>query len=86
MEQMRPEYGRGMLVNAFVAKAVLGLSTKTALIRVSALLQEWRNIFTALLHSTTVWILNCDHTKHIFASNGPPQIVRLITNSSNGSA
>ena len=59
---------------------------RAALMRVSALLQEWVARVTEQLNPTTVWILVCDHIKHIIASIGPPQSVRLITNPSNGSA
>jgi hypothetical protein len=53
--------------------------------RVSALLQEWVARVTEQLNPTTVWILVCNHIKHIIASIRPPQSVRLITNPSNGS-
>ncbi len=59
--------------------------TRAALMRVSALLQEWVVRVTEQLNPTTVWILVCDHIKHIIASIGHPQSVRLITNPSNGS-
>ena len=59
---------------------------RAALMRVSALLQEWVVRVTEQLNPTTVWILVCDHIKHIIASIGPPQSVRLIINPSNGTA
>jgi hypothetical protein len=39
--------------------------------RVSALLQEWVAPVAEQLNPTTVWILVCDHIKHIIASIGP---------------
>ena len=53
---------------------------RAALMRVSALLQEWAARATEQLNPTTVWHLVCGHLKHILASIGPPQNIRLLTN------
>jgi len=53
---------------------------RAALMRVSALLQEWVVRVTEQLSRTTVWQLACDHLKRVLASIGPPQNVRLLSN------
>jgi hypothetical protein len=53
---------------------------RAALMRVSALLQEWVVRATEQLNSTTVWHLVCDHLKRILASIGPPKNIRLLAN------
>ena len=57
---------------------------RAALMRVSALLQEWVVRATEQLNPTTVWLLVCDHLKRVIASIGPPQNIRLLTNLANG--
>jgi hypothetical protein len=59
---------------------------RAALMRVSALLQEWVVRVTEQLNPTTVWLLVCDHLKRIIASIDPPQNTRLLTNLANGGA
>jgi hypothetical protein len=59
---------------------------RAALMRVSALLQEWVVRVTEQLKPTTVWMMVCDHLKRTIASIGPPQSVRLLSNLANGGA
>ena len=56
---------------------------RAALMRVSALLQEWVVRVTEQLNHSTVWQLACDHLKRVLASIGPPQNVRLLSNPAN---
>ena len=57
---------------------------RAALMRVSALLQEWVVRAAEQLSPTAVWHLVCGHLKHIIASIGPPQNIRLLTNLAHG--
>jgi len=53
---------------------------RAALMRVSALLQEWVVSATEQLKQVTVWSMVCDHLKRVIAGIGPPQSIRLLTN------
>ena len=57
---------------------------RAALMRVSALLQEWVVRAAEQLNPTAVWHLVCDHLKYIIASIGPPQNTGLLTNLAHG--
>ncbi len=59
---------------------------RAALMRVSALLQDWVVRATEQLNPTTVWSLVCDHIKRVIASIGPPQHIRLLANLDYGAA
>ncbi|MDD2774989.1 MAG: transposase [Gallionella sp.] len=52
---------------------------QAALMRVSALLQQWVLRATEQLKSATVWNLVCDHLKLLVAGISPPQNSRLLT-------
>jgi hypothetical protein len=56
---------------------------RAALMRVSAMLQGWVDRAAEQLNPTTVWILVCDHLKHILAGIGPPRAHRLLENHAN---
>jgi hypothetical protein len=57
---------------------------KSALMRVSALLNDWTARAAEQFNNTTVWNLVCDHLKLILAGIGPPQHRRLFANDANG--
>ncbi|MDP2794514.1 MAG: hypothetical protein Q8O25_10620, partial [Sulfurisoma sp.] len=57
---------------------------RTALMRVSALLQGWVTQAAEQLNPVTVWQRVCDHLKLTLAGIGPPPILRLLGNHANG--
>jgi hypothetical protein len=57
---------------------------KEALMRVSALLQAWAARAAEQFNITTVWLLCCDHLKHILAGVAPPQCRRFLANHADG--
>jgi uncharacterized protein YegP (UPF0339 family) len=56
---------------------------KSALMRVSALLNDWTARAAEQFNNTTVWNLVCDHLKLTLAGIGPPQHRRLFANNAN---
>ena len=57
---------------------------KTALMRVSRLLQAWSSRAAEQFNAFTVWTLVCEHLKRILAGIGPPQTRRFLPNHANG--
>ncbi|MDP2793189.1 MAG: hypothetical protein Q8O25_03755, partial [Sulfurisoma sp.] len=57
---------------------------RTALMRVSALLQGWVTQAAEQLNPVTVWQRVCDHLKRTLAGIGPQPILRLLGNHANG--
>ena len=57
---------------------------RTALMRVSALLQGWVAQAAEQLNLVTVWQRVCDHLKRTLAGIGPPPTLRLLQNHANG--
>jgi Transposase DDE domain group 1 len=57
---------------------------RAALMRVSALLQDWVTQAAEQLNPQTVWQRICDHLKQTIAGIGPPPIPRLLENHANG--
>ncbi len=50
---------------------------RAALMRVSALLQQWVTTAAEQFKSRTVWALCCDHLKRTLAAVGPPACLAL---------
>jgi hypothetical protein len=50
---------------------------RAALMRVSALLQQWVNTAAEQFKSRSVWSLCCDHLKRTLAAIGPPSCLAL---------
>jgi hypothetical protein len=57
---------------------------RAALMRVSALLQDWRELAAEQLNPGTVWQRACDHLKRTLAGIGPPPILGLLVVHANG--
>lgn len=57
---------------------------RTALMRVSALLQGWGTQAAEQLNPQAVWLRVCEHLKQTLAGIGPPPILRLLENHANG--
>jgi hypothetical protein len=57
---------------------------RAALMRVSALLQDWVARAAEQLSPTTVWNLVCDHLKRLLAGIGPPPAHRFLESHANG--
>lgn len=53
---------------------------QAALMRVSALLQQWVGCATEQLKPVSVWNLVCDHIKRVVAGIGPPQSSLFLVN------
>ena len=58
---------------------------RAALMRVSALLQDWVTQTAEQLNPSAVWYRVCEHLKHLLAGVGPPPTHRLLQNHAHGS-